>query len=69
MKYLRQAFSLLTILPLGSDEAPQPGDSGRAAVWYPLVGLVIGCLTAGADGCSRASFRPWQRLRSHWHSG
>jgi adenosylcobinamide-GDP ribazoletransferase len=47
MKYLRQAFSLLTILPLGSDAAPQAGDSGRAAVWYPLIGLVIGAITAG----------------------
>jgi adenosylcobinamide-GDP ribazoletransferase len=47
MKHLRQAFTLLTILPLGSAEVPQPGDSGRAAIWYPLIGLVIGSLTAG----------------------
>jgi adenosylcobinamide-GDP ribazoletransferase len=48
MKYLRLAFSLLTILPIGSlSEAPKPGDSGKAAIWFPWVGLVIGSVTAG----------------------
>lgn len=45
MKFLRLAFSLLTILPAGSfSETPEPGDAGRAGIWYPLVGLVIGIL-------------------------
>jgi adenosylcobinamide-GDP ribazoletransferase len=45
MKYLRLAFSLLTILPAGSISEPlEPGDAGRAGIWYPLVGLVIGVL-------------------------
>jgi adenosylcobinamide-GDP ribazoletransferase len=48
MKYLRQAFSLLTVLPCGSNLTPQSGDSGRAAGWYPLVGLVIGVSTAAS---------------------
>jgi adenosylcobinamide-GDP ribazoletransferase len=47
MNSLRQAFGFLTILPFGSNQAPQPGDTGRAAVWFPLVGLVIGCMVAG----------------------
>jgi adenosylcobinamide-GDP ribazoletransferase len=58
MKTLRQAFSLLTILPFGSDEAPQPGDSGRAAIWYPLVGLVIGGITAGGGWLLTRIFPP-----------
>lgn len=47
MNSLRQAFGFLTILPYGSNQALQPGDIGRAAVWFPLVGLVIGCIVAG----------------------
>lgn len=47
MKYLRLAFSMLTVLPAGDLADPlQPGDTGRAAVWYPIVGLVIGLLAA-----------------------
>lgn len=45
MHNLRTAFGLLTTLPFGLPENWQPGDSGRAGVWYPLVGLVIGGLT------------------------
>jgi adenosylcobinamide-GDP ribazoletransferase len=45
MRNLRIAFGLLTTLPIGMPEDWQPGDSGRAAIWYPLVGLVIGGLT------------------------
>jgi adenosylcobinamide-GDP ribazoletransferase len=45
MRNLRIAFGLLTTLPFGMPEDWQPGDSGRAAPWYPLVGLVIGGLT------------------------
>jgi adenosylcobinamide-GDP ribazoletransferase len=45
MRNLRIAFGLLTILPFGMPEDWQPGDSGRAGIWYPLVGLVIGGLT------------------------
>lgn len=45
MRNLRIAFGLLTTLPFGMPEDWQPGDSGRAGIWYPLVGLVIGGLT------------------------
>lgn len=44
MRNLRAAFGLLTTLPLGMPKDWQPGDSGRAGIWYPLVGFVIGGL-------------------------
>jgi adenosylcobinamide-GDP ribazoletransferase len=47
MKYLKLAFSLMTTLPTGKTGAPQPGDTGRAAIWFPLVGAVIGLITFG----------------------
>lgn len=47
MKHLSTAFHLLTTLPVRAPQNWQPGDSGRAAGWYPLVGLVIGALVAG----------------------
>jgi adenosylcobinamide-GDP ribazoletransferase len=47
MKHIRVAFNLLTTLPVRAPMHWQPGDSGRAAGWYPLVGLVIGVLVAG----------------------
>jgi adenosylcobinamide-GDP ribazoletransferase len=45
MRNLRNAFGLLTTLPFGMPEDWPPGDSGRAGIWYPLVGVVIGGLT------------------------
>jgi adenosylcobinamide-GDP ribazoletransferase len=45
MRTLRIAFGLMTILPVKLPSDWSAGDSGRAAVWYPLVGLVIGALT------------------------
>lgn len=47
MKYLKLAFSLLTILPTGETGAPQAGDTGRAAIWFPVVGAVIGVIAYG----------------------
>lgn len=44
MKRLALAFQFLTALPFRVDGPPQPGDTGRAAAWFPLVGLVIGAL-------------------------
>ncbi len=48
MKSLKQALIFLTILPVRMNDAFQPGDLGRAAAWYPLVGLVIGIILAAA---------------------
>ena len=45
MRTLRIAFGLMTTLPFRLPEDWLAGDSGRAALWYPLVGLVIGALT------------------------
>jgi adenosylcobinamide-GDP ribazoletransferase len=45
MKYFLTAFNLMTTLPLPASKDWQAGDSGRASVWYPFVGLVIGGLT------------------------
>lgn len=45
MRNLRTAFGLLTTLPVGISEPWQSGDSGRAGIWVPLVGVVIGGLT------------------------
>lgn len=45
MRNLRIAFGLMTILPFRLPDDWSAGDSGRASVWYPLVGLVIGALT------------------------
>ncbi|MFZ6026839.1 MAG: adenosylcobinamide-GDP ribazoletransferase [Chloroflexota bacterium] len=48
MKHIRIAFNLLTTLPIRAPADWQPGDSGRAAGWYPFVGLVLGLLVAAA---------------------
>jgi adenosylcobinamide-GDP ribazoletransferase len=45
MKYFRIAFGLMTTLPFRLPDDWQAGDSGRASVWYPFVGLIIGGLT------------------------
>ena len=45
MRSLRIAFGLLTTLPFKLPDDWSVGDSGRASVWYPFVGLVIGVLT------------------------
>jgi adenosylcobinamide-GDP ribazoletransferase len=42
------ALGFLTIIPVRVRRAPLPGDLGRAAPWFPLVGLLIGAInTAG----------------------
>jgi adenosylcobinamide-GDP ribazoletransferase len=48
MRQLRQALGFLTVLPVGLQDAPQPGDMGRAAGWFPWVGLLIGGLVWAA---------------------
>lgn len=58
MKHLAIAFNLLTTLPVRAPADWQPGDSGRAAGWYPFVGLVIGALVAGAYTLLDVRFSP-----------
>lgn len=48
MKYFSIAFNLLTTLPIRTPVNWNPGDSGRAGVWFPFVGVAIGGLVAAA---------------------
>lgn len=43
------AVGFLTVIPLRSKKPWQPGDLGRSALFYPLVGALMGALTAGAN--------------------
>ena len=45
LRSLRNAFGLMTTLPIKLPENWSAGDSGRASVWYPFVGLVISAIT------------------------
>lgn len=58
MKYLRIAFNLLTTLPIPAPKDWQPGDSGRAGGWYPLIGLVLGSMVAGVFYLTSLAFPP-----------
>ncbi len=44
---LRLALSFLTTLPVRAPAAP-PGSLGKAAPWFPVVGLMLGALLAAA---------------------
>lgn len=59
MKYFRIAFGLMTTLPIRLPDDWQTGDSGRASVWYPFVGLFVGGLTLlGWMGATRIFSAP-----------
>jgi adenosylcobinamide-GDP ribazoletransferase len=45
MRSLRIAFGLMTTLPIRLPGNWSAGDSGRASVWYPFVGLIVGAIT------------------------
>lgn len=53
MKGLRTAIGLLTTLPAPLPTDWQPGDSGRAAAWFPLVGLLIGLAVAAVHAAAQ----------------
>jgi adenosylcobinamide-GDP ribazoletransferase len=57
MRGLLTAVSFLSVLPVPYREL-RPGDLGRAAVWFPAVGLVIGAALAGVDWAGRALWDP-----------
>ncbi|MFP3854447.1 MAG: adenosylcobinamide-GDP ribazoletransferase [Anaerolineales bacterium] len=42
MRGLRLALGFLTTLPVRPPKQLTPGDLGRAAAWYPLIGLAMG---------------------------
>jgi adenosylcobinamide-GDP ribazoletransferase len=45
LKNVRIVFGLMTTLPFRLPDDWSAGDGGRASVWFPLVGLVVGTLT------------------------
>jgi len=47
MKYFKLALGFLTAIPIRT-EAPQPGDIGRSAMWFPLIGFSLGLILAVA---------------------
>ena len=54
MKGLRSAIAFLTILPPGQRISAE--DLAAARTWFPLVGLLLGSLLAGADLLLHAAF-------------
>ncbi len=54
------ALSFLTRIPTPAlPRTPNPGDLGRSAAWFPLVGLMIGGILAAALYGLRQIFDPW----------
>jgi len=51
------ALGFLTIVPAGAG-ATQPGDLGRAAGWFPVVGLLLGLALSGAQWLLLRLFPP-----------
>jgi adenosylcobinamide-GDP ribazoletransferase len=52
------AFRFLTIVPVPGREAEGPGSLGRAAVWFPLIGLALGGALALGDAGLKRVFPP-----------
>lgn len=46
---LRLAVSFLTVAPVGPAQSVAPELLGRSLAWFPLVGLLLGLLLAGAE--------------------
>lgn len=57
MNSLLFALGFLTSIPVRTP-APQPGELGRAGAWFPLVGLIIGAILAGAHIALNQVFSP-----------
>ncbi|MCC6147694.1 MAG: adenosylcobinamide-GDP ribazoletransferase [Anaerolineaceae bacterium] len=58
MQRLLYALSLLTALPVRLQQPPAPGDSGRAAGWYPAAGLLLGGAAAAGGWLFGQIFPP-----------
>lgn len=52
------ALGFLSILPFRSKKPWQPGDLGRSALFYPLVGILMGAITAGVNYLLTLLFPP-----------
>ena len=57
MKGLRLALGFLTVWPARIGEV-QPGDLGRAAAWFPVVGLLLGLVLSAAHWLLLRVFDP-----------
>ena len=57
MNHLLLALGFLTAIPVRTP-APQPGGLGRAAIWFPLVGILIGAVLAAANYLLTFLFQP-----------
>src|SRR5258706_5627486 len=57
MKGLRLALGFLTILPMRVNNI-QPGDLGRAAGWFPVVGLLLGLVLSASNWLLLRVFPP-----------
>lgn len=58
MKSIKLAFGFLTTIPVSIKAPLVPGDLGRAAAWFPLVGLFIGAALFGAHWLFAQLFPP-----------
>ena len=58
MNQLLLAISFLTAVPVRLRNAPAPGDLGRSAAWFPLLGAAIGGIAAFACLGLRLVFDP-----------
>jgi adenosylcobinamide-GDP ribazoletransferase len=58
MRALATAIGFLTAVPIGARRDLREGDFGRASVWFPAVGLLVGLLLAAVDWCGRAVWDP-----------
>ncbi len=58
MRGLATAIGFLTAVPIGVRGVLREGDFGRASVWFPVVGLLVGLMLAGVDWCGRAVWDP-----------
>jgi adenosylcobinamide-GDP ribazoletransferase len=59
MYSLKLAVGFLTAWPMRT-RAPQPGDLGRSAVWFPAIGLALGLVLAAVHwGLSQLFSSPW----------
>jgi adenosylcobinamide-GDP ribazoletransferase len=59
MRSLRIAFGLMTTLPIRLPEDWSAGDNGRASIWYPFVGLILGGITWLAWKAAMSLFPSW----------
>ena len=57
MRGLRLALGFITILPVRPEGELKPGDLGRAAVWFPVIGLVLGLVLWASDDLLNGWFR------------